>query len=126
MKLPQKCGSYFLWRKPDRQNVKKKEKCYFFHLCRARIKTGKTKTALTKISAVFVINRSEAFFAESARFARSCFIHDRLAAADIVAIECFNSFAGLFIIGHFDKTETFGSAGFPVVHDSGGRNFTET
>ena len=55
MKLPQKCGSYFLWRKPDRQNVKKKEKCYFFHLCRARIKTGKTKTALTKISAVFVV-----------------------------------------------------------------------
>jgi hypothetical protein len=62
----------------------------------------------------------------AAGFPGTGFVDHSFTAADVIAVEGFDRFAGFLIIGHFNKTETFGSAGFAVIDNSGGCNFTES
>jgi len=47
---------------------------------------------------------------------RLCFIDGQRSSAQIGPVERRNCFIGFSSVGHFDKTETTGLAGFPVRH----------
>jgi hypothetical protein len=49
-----------------------------------------------------------------------CLIYPELAAFKFMTIGARNSGTGLFVSTHFDKTKTFGVAGFTILNDLGG------
>ena len=53
----------------------------------------------------------------------TCFVDDSFASADFIAVEGTNSGLSLSIIGHFNKSESLGTAGFTVADHAGGAHF---